>query len=201
MKWYGFFRELRRRHVFRIGVAYLISAWLLLQVGAILFPAFGAPHWAIRLLFGILALGFVATLILAWAFEFTPEGVRRTEEADSEKARSPETHRRVGHVLNAAIMIVLLAAVGVLAWRLYLKPSSTAPRSAVTAIPADSIAVLPLLDLSPKHNQGYFATGIAEQLIDILSQATNLKVVARTSAFQFQGKHEDVRKIGNSSTH
>ena len=203
----SFFAELRRRHIFRIAVAYAVTAWLLIQLAAIALPAFGAPHWIIRVVIGLLILFFPVALILAWAFEVTPEGVRRTEAADSTEASHPRNRRRVGQTLNIAIIVILAAAVGVLTWRLTTRSSGTGRQTASTAtqtpasstaIPANSIAVLPFLDLSPRKNQAYFAQGIAEQLLDILAQTTDLRVAARTSAFQFKNKSEDVTIIGKA---
>lgn len=188
--------ELQRRHVFRIAVAYAVTAWLLLQLAAILFPAFNAPHWALRALFGALVLGLLVVIAIAWAFEITPQGVRRTTERQTGREETIALRRRTGRLLNAAIVVILAAAVGVLAWRLYMRPHVSTGSAA--PIPANSIAVLPFTDLSPQKGQAYLAQGIAEQLLDILAETTNLKVVARTSAFQFQGKQEDVRKIGRA---
>ena len=200
-----FWKELRRRHIVRIAAVYAATAWLVLQLGAIVFPALHAPSWCLPVLIGFVALGFPVALVLAWAFEMTPQGVRRTEAGDSDEATSPNNRRRVGQVLNVAIIVLLAAAVGVLAWRLDhsgnagpVQATVTATRAPApsTAIPANSIAVLPFLDLSPKGNQAYFAEGVSEQLLDILAQSTTLKVAARTSAFQFKGKPENVTKIG-----
>lgn len=211
----AFWRELRRRHIFRIAAVYAATGWLVLQLGAIVFPALRAPAWALPLLIGFVALGFPVALVLAWAFEVTPEGVRRTKAADEQTgADTIKTRRQVGRVLNAAIIVTLLAAVAVLAWRQTSERgaparsatvATAAPRATDSAAapvapgaPANSIVVLPFLNLSPKGELEYFAEGISEQLLDGLAQATDLKVVARTSALQFKGKPADVREIGKA---
>ncbi|MGD8828354.1 MAG: hypothetical protein PVG21_06610, partial [Gammaproteobacteria bacterium] len=198
----GLWKELRRRHVFRVAAAYAATAWLVLQLGSIIFPALQAPAWALPVLIGFVALGFPVALLLAWAFEMTPEGMRRTEPAHTGAASSTGDRRRVGRLLDIVIILILTAAVGVLGWQKYATPSggdSASPQPsalAQSAEPANSIAVLPFLDLSPKGDQEYFAEGIAEQLLDILAQSTRLEVAARTSAFQFKGHPEDVVDIG-----
>lgn len=188
--------ELRRRHVVRIIVVYAAAAWLVLQLASIVFPALHFPSWALVLLIGLIALGFPVAVVLAWVFEWTPSGLRRTVTADGESPRSDAEHRSIGQILNMTLIVLLVAAVGVLGWRLSQRGVSS--RVVKSSEPGNSIAVLPFLDFSPHGNQEYFADGVAEQLLDILAQATDLKVVARTSAFQFRGKAEDVRKIGKA---
>lgn len=206
--------ELRRRHIFRIAAVYAATGWLVLQLGAIIFPALHAPEWALPLLIGFVALGFPVALVLAWAFEMTPEGVRRTTDAGELGAHALEMRRRMVRTLNAAIIVMLAAAVGVLAWRLTIRSgarignvSLTAARPAATGVPApaaasaasaNAIAVLPFLNLSPKPEMAYFAEGISEQLLDTLAQETNLQVVARTSALQFKNRPKDIREIGKA---
>ncbi|MGH8127298.1 MAG: tetratricopeptide repeat protein, partial [Gammaproteobacteria bacterium] len=112
-----FLIELKRRHVWRVAIAYIVAAWLLLQLGSIVFPTLHAPSWCEAVLLAFLVLGLPVAVILAWAFEVTPEGVRRTEAADSEAARPAPAHRRVGHTLTVITLVVLAAAVGVLAWQ------------------------------------------------------------------------------------
>src|SRR5512146_2906386 len=100
----GFFYELQRRHVVRVAIAYAIVAWVLLQLASIVFPALGAPDWVLRVVIALIAFGFPIALILAWAFEMTPDGIRRTEPAHSPDARPTELDRRVGRSLNAIVI-------------------------------------------------------------------------------------------------
>lgn len=209
----SFFSELRRRHVFRVAIAYVVTAWLLLQLAAILFPAFGAPHWAIRLLFAFFVLGFPVSLLLAWAFESTPEGVRRTVPADSEEARPEATTHKLGRKIDFLIIGVLVAAVGVLAWRLSKVQSNTqfakvvsAATSATpeaipaplprTAISAKSIAVLPFENLSEDKNNGYFADGMQDLILTKLADIGNLKVISRTSTMKYGSHPENLQTVG-----
>ena len=207
----SFFSELRRRHVIRIGLAYAITAWLLIQLGAILLPTFGAPHWVLKALVGLLILLFPVALILAWAFESTPDGVRRTAPADSEEAQPAGQARRIGQMLNVTIIVVLTAAVGVLAWRLGTKPMSTPPAAAtattsavpamgataaLTTIPPKSIAVLPFENLSPDKNNAYFAEGMQDLILSKLAEIGGLTVISRTSTMRYQSHPEDLKAIG-----
>ncbi|HYW76917.1 MAG TPA: tetratricopeptide repeat protein [Gammaproteobacteria bacterium] len=210
-----FWKELRRRHIVRIAAVYAATAWLVLQLGAIVFPALHAPSWCLPVLIGFVALGFPVALVLAWAFEVTPEGVRRTEAINSGKAANPRNRRRVGQTLNIAIIVILAAAVGILAWRQFgtaperrahattinraatPRPGSvTNPAEAATAIPAKSIAVLPFENLSPDKNNAYFADGIQDLILSKLAQIGGLTVISRTSTMRYQSHPEDLRVIG-----
>jgi TolB-like protein len=185
------FQELKRRNVVKVGVAYVVTAWLLLQLGSLLFPAFGAPDWAIRLLFGFLILGFPIALLLAWAFEMTPEGVRRTVPQDHDTARAPEAGRRVGRTLNTAIIAVLALAVALLAWRLL-----AVQHGAGGEAPAHSVAVLPFENLSTDSANAYFASGMQDLILTKLAGLGGLKVISRTSTEQYGSHPGNLRTIG-----
>jgi len=130
----SFFEELKRRHVWRVAIAYAVAAWLLLQVASVVLPTFDTPAWVLKALIVLFVLCFPIALILAWAFELTPEGVRRTESADSPVARPAQAYRSVGQKLNAVIITVLVLAVALMGWRLYADHHPrVAPRLADTA--------------------------------------------------------------------
>lgn len=201
--------ELRRRHVFRVAIAYAVTAWLLLQLAAIVLPTFGAPHWVLKVLIGVFVLFFPVAILLAWAFEVTPEGVRRTESGESEAARPTGYRRHVGRALNIGIIVVLAAAVGVLLWQRFspgpktqavhvaaAATAGTAAPATGTAIPAKSIAVLPFADNSSQANQRYFSDGLSESLIIALSQYPALTVIGRESSFQMRDAKLDSMQIG-----
>lgn len=201
---HSLFRELRRRHVFRVAAAYAVTAWLLLQIAAILFPAFDAPHWAIRAVFGVLVLGFPVALAVAWAYEVTPEGLRRTRLLGADGATVTHRARRVGMYMNAAIVVLLVAAVGVLAWRLATRPvvqiagvagAATAGRPAAR-IPAKSVAVLPFLNLSADPANEYFSAGIRDEILTKLANLNDLKVIARTSTDTYGSHPPDLAAVG-----
>jgi TolB-like protein/Tfp pilus assembly protein PilF len=199
-----FLRELRRRHVFRVAIAYAVTAWLLLQLAAIVLPTFDAPHWLLRAVIGFFVLLFPVAILLAWAFEVTPEGVRRTEPADSEEVRPAPAGRRIGRRLDFTIIAILAIAVGVLAWRLSARPNPAAQPAvaqgaaasssagstptATSAIPAKSIAVLPFQNLSMDQANAYFAAGIQDEILTGLTKIGDLKVISRTSTQRY-GSH------------
>ena len=200
----SFFAELRRRHIWRVAIAYAVTAWLLLQLAAIVLPSFGAPHWVLRVLIGLFVICFPLALLLAWAFEITPEGVRRTESAPPDETIARHGRRHVGQALNVAIVVVLAAAVGVLTWRLtnhrYAAPQTAGTKEAVpapsTAVPAKSIAVLPFENLSADKDNGYFADGIQDLILSKLAEIGGLTVISRTSTMRYQSHPEDLKAIG-----
>jgi adenylate cyclase len=182
-----FFAELQRRNVYRVLVAYGVVSWLLIQVATQVFPFFEIPNWVVRMVVILLLFGCPLALVLAWAYEITPQGLKRTKEVDPGKSIRGST----GRVLNFVIIGVLLLVIGVLVFqRLRPHPASSAE------VPAKSIAVLPFVDLSQQKDQEYFSDGISEQIISALARIHGLFVVARTSAFAFKGKTEDIREMG-----
>jgi serine/threonine-protein kinase len=200
-------RELRRRHVWRVAVAYLITGWVLVQAASIVLPAFGAPPWVLRALLVLLGILFPVALILAWAFEITPEGVRRSVPEGTTAARPPEVARGVGRGLNVAIIAGLLVAVAVLAWGRFgpghaassaSKAAASPPTSAASAdsIPARSIAVLPFENLSTDSANAFFAGGMQDMILTKLAGLGDLKVIARTSTERYGSKPQDLRTVG-----
>jgi TolB-like protein/Flp pilus assembly protein TadD len=211
----GFFAELQRRHVWRVAVAYAIVAWLLLQIASIVLPTFDAPAWAMKVLVLLFVILFPVALILAWAFEMTPEGVRRTEPADSAHARATHVTRNVGRKLDGVIIAVLVLAVILLLGNQFvwhageatthaapsMKAAMKAPASGAVPepavdIPAKSVAVLPFANEGGKADQQFFSDGLSEDLINALSQFAGLKVISRNSAFQFRDSHDSSKAIG-----
>ena len=193
------FNELKRRNVVRVGVAYILVAWLLAQVAELALDSFEAPGWVIKAVLLLLALGLPVALFFAWAFELTPEGIKKEKDVDRSESITPNTGRK----LNALIIGVLVIAVGMLlADKFFLQSQSTPPATEVastdTAPVADtnSIAVLPFVDMSPAKDQEYFTDGLTENLLHALAQIRELKVAGRTSSFAFKGMNTDLREIG-----
>ncbi len=186
-----FFGELKRRNVYKVGVAYAIVAWLLMQVASQIFPFFEIPNWVVRLIILLLVIGFPIALIIAWAFEVTSEGIKRTETADAAGLRSHG---------GAWIYVVLIGAalsVGLFFVGRYTAGNATRQVSEVTtAIPEKSIAVLPLINESGDPKDEYFSDGLSEELIAALAQISGLKVIGRSSSFRFKERHEDPKAIG-----
>ena len=196
----GLFNELKRRNVVRVGVAYILIAWLIAQVAELALDSFDAPVWVIKAVLLLLALGLPVALFFAWAFELTPEGLKKEKDVD----RSQSIATNTGRKLNTLIIGVLVIAVGMLLVDKFLpQPEEIAPLEAALA-PAktepvtetNSIAVLPFVDMSPAKDQEYFTDGLTENLLHALAQIRELKVAGRTSSFAFKGLNTDLRDIG-----
>ena len=183
-----FFDELKRRNVFRVGIAYAIATWVLLQITEVITPLLGLPDWAPKLIFVILAVGFVPALIFAWAYELTPEGLKKEKDVD----RSESITHHTGRKLDFAIIAVLVLAVGLLLADRYTgKPAPDAEQ-----VTNKSIAVLPFVNISSDKEQEYFSDGITEEILNALASVKELKVAGRTSSFAFKGQNQDLRRIG-----
>ena len=187
----NFFAELKRRNVYKVAVAYAVVAWLLMQVASQIFPFFDIPNWVVRLVVLLLIVGFPVALIIAWAFEVTPEGIKRTEVADAAGQRS-----RGG----AWVYIVLIGAalsVGLFFVGRYTAGHGTSQVRGVTAAsPEKSIAVMPLINESGDPKDEYFSDGLSEELIAALAQISGLKVIGRSSSFRFKDRKEKPKTIG-----
>jgi TolB-like protein/Flp pilus assembly protein TadD len=185
----NFFSELKRRNVYKVAVAYAVSAWLVVQAASILFPTFEVPAIGMKLLVFILAAGFIIALIVAWAFEMTPEGMKRTSEVSPDEVRDlPYWSKRK---FAAFLISVAVIALGLLTLQLLRAPGSTGARSE-----NKSIAVLPLLNESGDPKDEYFSDGLSEELIAALAQIRELKVIGRSSSFRFKDRKEDSKTIG-----
>jgi len=182
-----FFVELQRRNVYKVAIAYGVVGWLLIQIATQLFPVFEIPNWGARMVVVVVLLGFPVALVLAWAYELTPEGLQRTDEVHPQTSIA----RRTGRKLDFVIIGVLLAVIAVMAFR-YYRPSPGGPNDGAQK----SIAILPFIDLSQTKEQDYFSDGITEQIINSLAHVHGLLVVARTTAFSFKNKDMDVREVG-----
>jgi TolB-like protein/Flp pilus assembly protein TadD len=173
----SFFSELRRRNIFRVAVAYAIVSWLIIQVAASTFPVLEIPRWCVRLVIVLATLGFPVAMVLAWAYELTPEGLKRTEDvAPTPAARRPVTQR-----LNITIIAVLGCAVAFLLYQRYH------PGSFSSDIPEKSIAVLPFENFSDDKENAFFADGIQDDILTSLAKIRDLKVISRTSVMPYRG--------------
>lgn len=199
------FAELKRRNVIRMAGLYLVTSWLLVQVGATLLPVFDAPGWVMKAIVVTLAVAFLPSLALAWVFEFTPRGVVREVNLPAANADTPRNTRG----LDRAIIIVLALALGYFAFdKFVLSPrrdailvahatrEGAAHAAATVAARGNSIAVLPLVNASNDPQQQFFSDGLSESLIDALSHFNGLRVIGRSSSFQFRNSREDARGIG-----
>ena len=199
----GFIAELKRRNVIRMAGLYLVAAWLVVQVGATLLPVFDAPPWTMKALVLTLAVAFVPALAVAWIFELTPQGLKRDADVPPSESIAPKTAR----MLDRAIIVLLAIALGYFAFdKFVLSPrrevalvAETTRVAVARAKPVDrgnSIAVLPLANASGDANQLFFSDGLSDNLIDALSKFEGLRVIGRTSSFQFRESKEDARSIG-----
>jgi TolB-like protein len=187
------FEELRRRNVVRVGIAYAVVSWLLIQLAGTLEPALLLPDWVDRVVTVFLLMGFPVVLLFAWAFELTPEGLKRTSEVDRDESITPNTGKKLEHTIIGLLVLVVVFFVGK---EFALTPDESNEIVATSAAPA-SIAVLPFEDFSAAKDQDYFSKGISEEILNLLAKTNALRVAARTSSFAFAGSELDIREIGN----
>jgi TolB-like protein/Tfp pilus assembly protein PilF len=184
----NFFAELKRRNVYKVAVAYAVVAWLVIQAASIVLPTFETPSWILKVIIFVVIIGFPVALIFAWAFELTPEGLKRTEDVDV----SESITRRTGRKLDFLIIAVLLLVIAVLVYqRLHLTVSPVRSN-----IPEKSIAVLPFENRSEDKANAYFADGIQDEILTRLSKIADLKVISRTSTQHYKSAPENLSEIG-----
>src|SRR5215470_8344729 len=195
----NFFSELKRRNVYKVAVAYLVASWLLIQIATQVFPFFEIPNWAVRLVVLLLILGFPAALIFSWAFEITPEGIKR----ESEIASGKSVTRKTGRKLVGLTVVLAVIAASLLVFQL-VRPKAEPEKSiaiqpsgeAKAQISPNSVAVLAFDNLSDDKGSEYFSDGISEELLTVLQKIPGLHVAARTSAFSFKDKNATAQEIG-----
>ncbi len=184
----SFFKELKRRNVIRVAIAYVIVAWLLLQVADVVLNNIEAPDWVFQAILLLVAFGFPFALIFAWAFELTPEGLKKEKDI----VRSESITHITGRKLDFIIITVLVLALGYFAYdKFLLQPVSDSQQMA-----KKSIALLPFVNISSDKEQEYFSDGITEEILNSLASVKELKVAGRTSSFAFKGQNQDLRRIG-----
>jgi TolB-like protein len=207
----SFFTELKRRNVVRVGIAYVILCWLAVQVAEAVLPGFGAPEWIFKTLVFLLAIGFPFVLIFAWAFELTPDGLKKTRDVDITTSVTSSTAKKI----NALIIGSLVLALGYFVWERQAlieaanQPAAIADSTVDEAVPTEtadeeevvesakrrSIAVLPFVNMSSDAEQEWFADGLTEEILNSLARTPDLLVAARTSSFKFKGSNEDIPTI------
>jgi serine/threonine-protein kinase len=188
---------MKRRNVYKVAIAYAVVGWLLVQVATQVFPFLEIPNWIVRLVILLIAIGFPIALVIAWAFESTPEGIKRTAVADAAREYSR------GKAWICVVIVGALLSIGLFFLGRYTAGNATprhdaspARTEAATAAPQKSIAVLPLLNESGDPADEYFSDGLSEELIAALGQIRNLKVIGRSSSFRFKGRKEELKTIG-----
>jgi TolB-like protein/Tfp pilus assembly protein PilF len=189
----SFFAELKRRNVVRVGAAYVIIGWVIAQVAEFAFENFAAPPWVLKSVVVILLLGLPLVLFFAWAFEMTPEGIKREKDVDRNQSITAHTGRKLDYIIIACLVMVAALIIA----RPYMPGDSQ--QEVVTTengTAGNSVAVLPFTDLSQEGDQEFFADGISEEILNVLVGIPDLKVAGRTSSFSFKGRNEDLREIG-----
>src|SRR5947208_4666993 len=185
----NFFAELKRRNVYKVAVAYAIVGWLLIQIATQVFPFLEIPNWVVRLVIALVAIGFPIALIIAWAFELTPQGLKRTKEAD----RTVPTHQPRKLAWLFVVIIGAVLSLGLFFLGRYTGRTST--DSGDNAAPNKSIAVLPFENLSDDKSAAYFADGVQDQILTKLASIADLKVISRTSTAKYKSKPEDLKTV------
>jgi TolB-like protein len=181
------FTELKRRNVYKVAVAYAVVAWLLMQIATQVFPFLAIPNWMVRAVIVLLLLGFPVALVIAWAFELTPEGLKRTEFADDLPKKTSRNRAWLYVVVIAGAISVSLFFFG--------RYTATSKQSGLTEVPAKSIAVLPFENLSGNPENAYFTDGIQEEILMRLAKIADLKVVSRTSTVRYKRSSGSLRDI------
>lgn len=205
----SFLSELKRRNVYRVGLAYIVASWALLQVIDVVEPIIGMPDWVAKLILVLAAFGLPLVLVFAWAYEMTPDGLKREKDIDRSKSITSETGRR----LDRLIVGILAVAVVLMAFDQYVfhgddaapaaetvaaseAPAATQEVTATSVAP--SIAVLPFANMSADESSTYFSDGLADTLLHMLAQIREIRVAARTSSFQFRDQNTDITKIAEA---
>jgi len=202
----GLFEELKRRNVLRVGAAYVVLAWLLAQVAELAAETFEAPAWVMKMLITLLALALPLVLFFAWAYELTPEGIKKETAVDRSKSITPRTGRKLDYL----IIGLLVVALGYFIWESRFSENTSASHSssaqiatagsrdvaeASSPVSNKSIAVLPFVNMSDDASNEYFSDGVSEEILNALAQVKELKVAGRTSSFAFKGHNQDLREI------
>ncbi|MBT8257172.1 MAG: hypothetical protein KJO49_01790 [Bacteroidia bacterium] len=187
MNWNNYWRELQRRNVIRSGLAYLVAAWLIAQVLSIVLPAFDAPAHFLKWSLVILGIGFPIWLIFSWIYEFTPDGIKKTDDIEPDDSISKQTGQRLNKIIITTLTVAIV---------LLLIDRFTRDSASVLEYGDKSIAVLAFADMSPNKDHEYFSDGISEELLNMLAKIPELKVMSRTSSFSYKGKNYTATEIG-----
>ncbi len=193
----SFWGEVKRRNVFKVAVAYAIVAWLIIEMTSTVFPALKLPEWTVTFVTALILISFPVILIGAWAFEVTPDGMKRTREIPLEHSITHITGRKFDFTIIGLLAIAVVFLI-VDNYVLVGEPASVVSEQTVSAVqPVEkSIAVLPFVNMSDDAGNEYFSDGLSEEILNLLAKIPELKVIARTSSFAFKGQTGDIRGIG-----
>lgn len=193
MQGQNFFEELKRRNVFRVATAYAIAGWLIIQICTSTFPHLNIPGWIITAVIIFVAIGFPIALIFAWAFELTPEGLKKTAEVNQDQSVTQNTGRKINRLIITSLSLLVFF---LLVERVFFAKSSIIEADD-TDVHAASIAVLPFVNMSSDAENEYFSDGLSEELLNGLAQVEGMKVAGRTSSFKFKGQNENLSLIAD----
>jgi len=187
----NFFAELKRRNVYKVAVAYAVVAWLLIQAASIFFPAFDAPPWVMKIFIIVIIFGFPVALILSWAFEITPQGIKLESEIEPNKS----IKRRTGRKIVAVTIALAVVAAGLFVYQLVRSKSDTSGSPTAATIANKSIGVLPFDNLSRDPDNAYFCEGVQDEILTRLAKVADLKVISRTSTQRFKSSPDNLPQI------
>lgn len=192
----SFLSELRRRNVFKVAIAYLMLSWLILQLVDVISPLVILPEWVGGFILVLLIILFPITLIIAWAFELTPDGIKKSEDVDEEHSIRQTTGQKINYIIIGFLILVI----GFQFWSADEQPvpqegAIDEPALTEDTIPVNSIAVLPFINMSSDPEQEYFSDGISEEILNVLAQIKDLRVTSRSSSFQFKGEGQDLPAV------
>jgi len=198
----GFIEELRYRNVFRVAIAYIVASWLIAQATDLAADAFNAPDWVMKMLIVVILIGLPIALFLAWAYELTPDGVKRAKDLPADIPKDPRSKSQ----LNRATLVALVVAVAWLGWDKLQRPAAEPAAETIAATTAEvaaeandkSIAVLPFVNMSSDEEQAWFSDGLTEEILNALARTPDLLVAARTSSFKYKGSNEDIPTIARA---
>ena len=189
----GLLQELKRRNVFRVVIAYVMLGWIIAQVAELALDSFGSPAWVMKTILLLLALGLPLAIFFSWAFEITPDGVKKEKDVDRSQSITPRTGRK----LDLTIIGLLVVALAFVVTDNYVLDESILDDDS-TQTDMVSIAVLPFVNMSNDADQEYFSDGISEELLNLLAKIPEFQVAGRTSSFTFKGQNQDLREIGQA---
>jgi len=184
------FSELKRRNVFRVAAAYLVAGWLVTEVLTTVLPTLGAPDWQSKAVVLVFALGFLPTILFAWVYELTPDGIRKQHDMDLDASTVPVKSHKLEYATIATVVVAILflAIFGSI-------PEMDSQPGPAAAVHDASVAVLPFVNMSDNPDNEYFSDGLTETLLHMLTQVPDLKVAARTSSFSFRGQNKTIAEI------
>ncbi len=192
----SFFSELSRRNVFRVAIAYSVVAWLVAQVAELALDSFGTPDWVMKTILLVLVLGLPLAILFAWAFELTPEGIKREKDVDRSQSITQTTGRKLNYTIIGVLAAALVLTIATRDMRFGSEESADTP--VITVESEKSIAVLPFVNMSDDPGNEYFSDGISEELLNVLVKVEGLRVASRTSSFSFKGKDTSIPDIADA---